>query len=110
VSDGWVFSEPLYALRNMAWEAPSPKGWSDDTLTWLNPDAMRVRLDLAQFASWEFRRNYPGNVVGLATQLFDAALSAETRSRIAAAAAPDEWDSANNALTILLSCPEFQRR
>ena len=32
------------------------------------------------------------------------------RSRIAAAAAPDEWDSANNALTILLSCPEFQRR
>ena len=39
LDNGWVFSEPLYALRQMAWEAPSPKGYSDDTLTWLNPDA-----------------------------------------------------------------------
>ncbi len=109
-NNSWVFSEPLYALRHMAWEAPSPKGYSDDTLTWLNPDAMRVRLDLAQFTSWEFKRDYPGNVVVLARKLFDRALSTETSDRIAAAAAPDEWDSNNNALTILLSCPEFQRR
>jgi uncharacterized protein (DUF1800 family) len=109
-NDSWVFSEPLYALRHMAWEAPSPKGYSDDTLTWLNPDAMRVRLDLAQFHSWEFKRDYPGNVVVLARKLFDRALSAQTWDRIAAAAAPDEWDSNNNALTVLLSCPEFQRR
>ena len=110
LNNGWVFSEPLYALRHMAWEAPSPKGYSDDTLTWLNPDAMRVRLDLAQFASWEFKRDYPGNVAVLARKLFDRALSADTSDRIAAAQAPDEWDSNNNALTILLSCPEFQRR
>ena len=110
LSDGWVFSEPLYALRQMAWEAPSPKGYSDETPTWLNPDAMRVRLDLAQFASWAFKRDYTGNVVTLATKLFDRALSSETRTRIAAAQAPGEYDSKNNALTILLSCPEFQRR
>ena len=77
-----MLSEPLYALRHMAWEAPSPKGYSDDTLTWLNPDAMRVRLDLAQFASWEFKRDYPGNVHNLAVNLFDSALSAQTLAGI----------------------------
>jgi uncharacterized protein (DUF1800 family) len=106
----WVFSEPLRALYQMAWEQPSPEGWSDETPTWLNPDALRVRLDLAQFASWEFKPDYPGDVHNLAVNLFDSALSAATLAGIDAAAAPGEYDSNNNALTILLSCPEFQRR
>ena len=110
LDDGWMLTEPLYALRQMPWEAPSPKGYSDDTLTWLNPDAMRVRLDVAQFTSWAYKREYTGNAVVLARNLFNRALSTQTSNRIAAAQAPGEYDSKNNALTILLSCPEFQRR
>ena len=110
LDDGWMLTEPLLALRQMPWEAPSPKGYSDDTLTWLNPDAMRVRLDVAKFTSWAYKRDYTGNVVVLGRKLFDRALSPDTSSRIAAAQAPAAWDSKNNALTILLSCPEFQRR
>lgn len=100
----WAFSEPLYALRQMQWESPSPEGYSDDTLTWLNPDAMRIRLDVAQFASWMFARNYKPSVVRLAESLFDKALSSETRERLAVAG------HNNHALTILFSSPEFQRR
>ena len=47
-------------------------------------------------------------LAGLA--VLEKALSPDTSSRIAAAQAPAAWDSKNNALTILLSCPEFQRR
>jgi len=100
----WAFSEPLYALRNMMWEAPSPKGYSDASDTWLNPDAMRVRLDVAQLASWEYRPNYPANPAALGLSLFDAALSAQTRSKLSGAV------DHNAGLTILLSSPEFQRR
>ncbi len=50
-NETWTLSEPLYALNNMVWESPSPEGYSDDTLTWLNPDASRIRVDLAQFSS-----------------------------------------------------------
>jgi uncharacterized protein (DUF1800 family) len=100
----WAFSEPLNALRQMQWQSPSPEGYSDDTLTWLNPDAMRIRLDVAQFNNWACIETYRGNVVQLATQLFDSTLSRQTRERIAGAG------SNNNALTILFSSPEFQRR
>ncbi len=49
---------PSRSTRCATWRGkrPRPKGYSDDTLTWLNPDAMRMRLDIAQFASWEFKR------------------------------------------------------
>lgn len=100
----WLLSEPLYALHNMTWEAPSPKGYSDASLTWLNPDALRVRLDVAQMNSWAYKPNYPGNPVVLGQQLFNSALSASTRGRLANAQDP------NAALTILLSAPEIQRR
>ena len=100
----WALSEPLYALHQMAWESPSPEGYSDDTLTWLNPDAMRIRLDIAQFSSWAFAPDSRRNVPNLAKNLFSTALSQKTRDRIAAA------DSSNNALIVLFASPEFQRR
>jgi uncharacterized protein (DUF1800 family) len=100
----WAFSEPLYALYHMQWESPSPEGYSDDTGTWLGPDAMRIRLDVAQFASWEYAPNYKRNVTALAQSLFDTALSRATRERLGGIG------DNNNALTILFSSPEFQRR
>jgi uncharacterized protein (DUF1800 family) len=96
--------EPLYALNQMAWESPSPEGYSDDTPTWLNPDAMRIRLDVAQFASWYLVPNTNRNVPALAERLFGGALSPQTRNRLA------NIGNSNDALVILFSSPEFQRR
>jgi uncharacterized protein (DUF1800 family) len=102
--DIWAFSEPLNALHQMAWECPTPDGYADETPKWLNPDAMRLRLDIAQFSNWVAVGNYEGNVLVLADRLFDAALSKQTRDRLRG------LDYANDALTILFTCPEFQRR
>jgi uncharacterized protein (DUF1800 family) len=100
----WVLSEALRALDQMTWEARSPEGYSDETPTWLNPDAMRVRLNIGQFISGKLAPNSRRNVPALAESLFGSALSPATRNRLVAAA------SSNDALTILFSCPEFQRR
>jgi uncharacterized protein (DUF1800 family) len=89
----------------MQWESPSPEGYSDDTLKWLNPDAMRIRLDVAQWTNWvTVGGSYQGDVPRLAKSLYDTALSRATRERI------DGIGNKNNALTILFSSPEFQRR
>ncbi len=80
-NETWAFSEPLYALNQMAWESPSPEGYSDDTLTWLNPDALRIRLDVAQFSSWTFSPNSKRNVPVLAQQPFRrGAVAADPRA------------------------------
>jgi len=103
-SEPWVLSEALRALDQMAWEARSPEGYSDETPTWLNPDAMRIRMNIGQFISQQFVPNTRRNVPKLADSLFGAALSDATRNRLTSAA------NNNAALTILFSCPEFQRR
>ena len=86
-----------------AWEARSPEGYSDETPTWLNPDAMRIRLNIGQFINQTFVPNTRKNMPKLADSLFGAALSNATRTRLASAA------NSNAALTILFSCPEFQQ-
>jgi uncharacterized protein (DUF1800 family) len=103
-SEPWMMWEPLRALGQMPWECHSPEGYSDETPTWLNPDAMRVRLNIGQWWGWAFVPYYKKKVVKLADSLFGSALSPDTRSRIASAG------SQNDALTILFASPEFQRR
>jgi uncharacterized protein (DUF1800 family) len=103
-SEPWVLSEELRALGQMQWEARSPEGYSDETPTWLNPDAMRVRLNVGQYVSYTFAPDTERNVPKLADNLFGAALSPATRSRLVSAA------NSNDALTILFCSPEFQRR
>jgi uncharacterized protein (DUF1800 family) len=102
--DSWIFSEPLNALHQMTWESPSPEGYADETPKWLNPDAMRIRLDVAQLVNQALGNDIHGSVGALADDLFGAALSSATKQRIHAA------DDKIDALTILFSCPEFQRR
>jgi uncharacterized protein (DUF1800 family) len=103
-SDPWVLEEPLYALNQMQWAARSPEGYSDETPTWLNPDAMRVRTNVAQFISWHLVPNTRRNVPHLADSLFGSALSPATRSHL------DSAPNSNEALIVLFSSPEFQRR
>jgi uncharacterized protein (DUF1800 family) len=103
-SEPWVLSEALQALDQMVWESRSPEGYSDETPTWLNPDALRVRMNIAQYVSWAFLPNCKRNVALLADSLFGSNLSTATRDRVVAAG------TNNDALTILFSSPEFQRR
>jgi uncharacterized protein (DUF1800 family) len=100
----WAFSEPLDALHQTPWEAPTPEGHADETPKWLNPDGMRLRLDVAEFHNRVAVGYYQGNVVQLADSLFDAALSTQTRNRLTG------LDYPNDELVILFTSPEFQRR
>jgi uncharacterized protein (DUF1800 family) len=88
-----MLGEPL-------WRPPSPKGFSDDSATWLN--GLPQRLDIAS--------NMARRMEALVdpTETLDEVLgplaSAETRSAIARA------ESRKQALTLLFMAPEFQRR
>ncbi len=100
----WVFAGPMYAMNNMVWECPTPEGYADESLRWLDPDGMTLRLDTAQAIGWSYGRRYRGNVAKLANALYDSALSPETRQRVAQAG------SKYSAITMLICSPEFQRR
>jgi uncharacterized protein (DUF1800 family) len=102
--DEWAFTEPLRALDNLPWEYGPPDGFPDESAAWLNPDAMRVRLDTALlFVDMFGREGWPA-AGDLAPALFDAALSQP--SKAALGKPPDE----RGAMTVLLMLPEFQRR
>jgi uncharacterized protein (DUF1800 family) len=103
-SNPYVLSEPLHALGQMMWECRSPEGYADETPTWLNPDAMRLRVNIGQWLGWALAPYCGLNIPKLADGLFGAGLSSETRGRLVSAS------NANNALTILFASPEFQRR
>ena len=89
-----LLGEPL-------WRPPAPKGFSDDSATWL--DGMAERLDVA---------NQVGRIVGNYGQEPDAMIDAtlgslasrDTREAVGRA------ESRPQALALLLMAPEFQRR
>ncbi|HEY8947327.1 MAG TPA: DUF1800 domain-containing protein, partial [Rhizomicrobium sp.] len=82
--------------------APSPKGWPDISAAWSGPDAMLNRIEWAK----ELAARLPQNVN--AQQLADTGLGPlvqpATRAAMNGAATP------NDAVALLLSSPEFQRR
>jgi uncharacterized protein (DUF1800 family) len=102
--DVWAFTEPLRALDNLPWEYGPPDGYPDETAVWLNPDAMRVRLDTALLFVDVFGEEGWPAAGDLARSLFDSALS--QASRVGLRKPPDN----RSATTLLLMLPEFQRR
>jgi len=85
--------------------ASSPKGWSDQSQDWSGPDAVLSRLSFARQVGQRLPQNFaPGQVVQLAANALGPRLTAATRSSVAAAA------NAGEALALLISSPEFQRR
>ena len=85
--------------------APSPKGWSDQSQDWSGPDAILSRIAFARQLASRLPQNFGvGQVTQLAANALGPRLTANTRSAIAAAA------DAGEALALLLSSPEFQRR
>jgi uncharacterized protein (DUF1800 family) len=85
--------------------APSPKGWSDQSQDWSGPDAVLSRIAFARQLASRLPQNFAvGQVAQLADQALGPRLSTATRSAIAGGA------NAGEALALLLSSPEFQRR
>jgi uncharacterized protein (DUF1800 family) len=82
--------------------APSPKGWPDNSAAWSGPDALLNRIAWAK----EFGNRIPATVDAIAAA--NAALGPLLRdeTRAAMRGAP----TAGEAVALLLSSPEFQRR
>jgi len=82
--------------------APSPKGWPDNSAAWSGPDALLNRIEWAK----EFGNRVPASVdaAALAASALGPLLRDDTRVAMRSASTPGE------AVALLLSSPEFQRR
>jgi uncharacterized protein (DUF1800 family) len=91
----------LAGLGQPLWTAPAPNGWPDEASAWSGPEAMMRRIDWAFAVSGRIGDRDP-------MEIADAALGPlsrpETRNAMAHAG------SRREALTMLLTSPEFQRR
>ena len=97
-----VVNRALADLGEPLWNPPSPQGYKDDAATWLAPDAMITRVDIAELLASQDKSL--GDVTRLATDIFGDALSPDTATAIARA------ESRQQAVALLLMSPEFQRR
>jgi len=100
----WSFAGPLRAMQHMPWEYLTPEGFPDETLYWLDPDGMTLRLETALYAGRVYDEQFKSTPKQLARDLFGDVLTRDTRERVEAAS------SIANALAILFCSPEFQRR
>jgi uncharacterized protein (DUF1800 family) len=91
----------LAGLGQPLWSPPAPNGWSDRAADWAAPEAMLRRID---WASGFAARVGDRDVVELADTTLGPLLRAETREAIRRAG------SRRDAMTLLLTSPEFQRR
>ena len=94
-------TKALQSLGQPLMNPPSPAGFSDLTSTWLAPDAMTTRLDVAQELAATAGDLDPREV---ADAVLGPLLGAETKLTIERAESPTQ------GLALLLMSPEFQRR
>ncbi len=91
----------LAGLGQPMWTAPQPNGWPDRAADWAGPEALVRRIDWAYAAA--------GHAYGLdPAEVADASLGPLLRP--ATTEAMQRAGSRRDALTLLLSSPEFQRR
>ena len=91
----------LGGLGQPLWTAPAPNGWPDRAADWAAPEAMLRRID---WASGFAGRIGSRDVVEIADTALGPLLRPETREAISRAG------SRRDAMTLLLTSPEFQRR
>jgi uncharacterized protein (DUF1800 family) len=89
-------------LGQAPFRAASPEGWPDDAASWAGPDAVLKRVDWAN----QFATRLPASLTGLALAetALGATLGTRTRTAISRAETPQQ------AITLALMSPEFQRR
>jgi uncharacterized protein (DUF1800 family) len=91
----------LADLGQPLWTAPAPNGWPDRAADWAAPEAMLRRID---WASGFAGRIGDRDVVEVADMTLGPLLRPATRDAIRRAG------SRRDAMTLLLTSPEFQRR
>jgi len=91
----------LGGLGQPVWNAPAPNGWSDRAADWAAPEAMMRRVDWAYGFSGRIGERDPIELAdaALGPQLSDATLTAMRHA-----------GARRDAMTLLLTSPEFQRR
>ena len=91
----------LTGLGQPLWAAPAPNGWPDLAADWAAPEAMLRRID---WASGFAGRIGDRDVLEISDNTLGPLLRPETRDAIRRAG------SRRDAMTLMLSSPEFQRR
>jgi uncharacterized protein (DUF1800 family) len=100
--DGQRAPGTLTMLGQQQFRPGSPAGWPDRSADWDGSAALLKRIELADTLAQSVSATRDANA--LAPQLLGATLSEATRTAIARA------DSPAQALTLLLTAPEFMRR
>jgi len=93
---------PFEVLGQRIWQPGSPAGWADRSADWDGASALLKRIEWADAVGG--RLGSRRDAAALAPELLGANLSVATGSAIGRAA------SASQALTLLMSAPEFMRR
>jgi uncharacterized protein (DUF1800 family) len=93
---------PFELLGQRTWQPGSPAGWPDRSADWDGASALIKRIQWADAVGG--RLGNQRDALQLAPQLLGANLTEATRTAVARAA------SAAQAVTLLLSAPEFMRR
>ncbi len=93
----------MQALGQPVWGAPLPNGWPDRAADWASPSAMMARIE------WSYRISGQAGCtasepIGIARASLGSALRPTTIAQL------DDAGDRRDALTLLFSSPEFQRR
>ena len=95
------FLPVLAGLGQPLWTAPAPNGWSDVALDWAGPESMMRRID------WVYgfaQRAADLDPMRVAETSLGPLLRSATRDAVSRA------ESRREAITLLFTSPEFQRR
>ncbi|NHN85942.1 DUF1800 family protein [Acetobacter musti] len=96
-----LLASAFASLGQPLWTAPLPNGWSDRTADWCAPADMLARTDWAWRMAAHVRTGDPTEIARIA---LGSALRPQTRTAMHRAG------SRQDALALLFSSPEFQRR
>jgi uncharacterized protein (DUF1800 family) len=101
ISDQTIF-QALNDMGQLPFNANSPAGWTEHSADWASGTGILKRIEWAQALAR--RTTYDSNIADLANDLFGDALQSSTLQAIQRA--PSKVD----AITLLLTCPEMQKR
>ncbi|MGL4232863.1 MAG: DUF1800 family protein, partial [Casimicrobium sp.] len=99
--NGEAIRSQLESLGQVTWFAPSPKGWSDESATWLGPDQLLARIEWCEKLASQLPSTIDART--LAARSFSSLLSEHTQQEI------NRAESGMQALVLFLASPEFLR-
>ena len=97
-----AFIGTFHELGQVPWHAPSPQGWPDTASDWISPEALMRRIEWVRAMAARVPRSR--SVATFVGETIGPVISPATQEAIDAAPSGEE------ALTLVLASPEFQRR